>query len=281
MDAKGVGTQNARNDSGLTTALRRAVRGVGGRALAAVLLVAILTAVVVALLTTRLVATRYQASARVELYSIVGSHATYDVSSIAADFTAAYMDVGKKAGIDANPYEPAPTLGAQHPSDSSVVNITYAATDRQSSRSGLLAAARAAAMAVAKQESERTGVALTAASTALDDIVTGVSGVIADRPSGARYAELARTNVIQQVSQQYAAALVADATAKAATQSVGTLIDSMRVTTDKLSNTSAQIRVIGVAAVSAFAMACIVLLVLHRRHSRAEAEGDDDALSDS
>lgn len=259
------------------TSVRGAINAIGGRALVTVLLAPLLTVVIVMALMPHLVATSYQASAHVELYSISGTHATYEVSSIAADFTTAYADVGERAGVAVNTGEPAPTLTARHPSDSSVVDITYAASSEQSARRGLRAAAAAAATDVAQQEAARTGIAVKAARSALEDAVamaptTGTktpTSVKSAPPEIARYVRGARSSLVEEVAQQYANALLADATAKAAAQSVATLVRSTPVTVTELSSTSAQIRVVGIASVSALVVACLVLLVLRRRSPRA------------
>lgn len=256
----------------MSTTARRLITEVGWRALVGVLLAPVLVAVVVALLTPRIVATQYQASARIELYPIVGDHATYNVTSVAADFIAAYTDVGEKAGIAATTGEPTPTLTAEHPSDSSVVFATYAATSPGSARRGLRIAVVAATAAVAQQEETRTGIMVTAARSSLSDVIATSPGIGSGASTAAsKTANRARENVIQQTSQAYADALVADGAAHAVVKSVANRVASTPVTVEKLSNTSAEIRVVAVAGFSAFVVACIVIFVLRRRLPRGRA----------
>jgi hypothetical protein len=219
----------------------------------AVVVAPIAAAALTAGLSPRLVAADYEASARIELYPITGLHATYEAASVTADFAAAYADLGKRAGVQADPSEPTPTLGSSTPSDSSVVIVTYTASSEDAAERGLHIAATAAALSVAAQEEARASASLTAAQEALDQ---------ARKLAGA-----GQGSVLQAASQNYADALLKNAVAEVSRRSVSDTVQATPVTVTQLSTLTGQLRAVAVAVVSAFVAGTLVLFALMRSHT--------------
>lgn len=223
------------------------------RVFLAVVVAPIAAAALTAGLSPRLVAADYEASARIELYPITGLHATYEAASVTADFAAAYADLGKRAGVQADPSEPTPTLGSSTPSDSSVVIVTYTASSEDAAERGLHIAATAAALSVAAQEEARASASLTAAQEALDQ---------ARKLAGA-----GQGSVLQAASQNYADALLKNAVAEVSRRSVSDTVQATPVTVTQLSTLTGQLRAVAVAVVSAFVAGTLVLFALMRSHT--------------
>lgn len=248
----------------------RAYLGAWGIAL--VILAPLLAGAATAAATPLFTKSNVQATARVQLYPAIGTHAAYDVSSYVADFVSACT--GSTAQEKAAQASGAPDSGglltAIREGDNAGALVTYTAPTAEGAEAGLRAAAQEALREVVQNDLDRQKLVVGVATESMASTLADFDALAKD-PTVAHLSATdvaaARAAAVAQAGQRMQQARSDQITTEAALRGVPRLVDGTAVTTSTLSSTANQLRVIAAAAASAFVVALLIVLAVRRRRT--------------
>lgn len=237
----------------------------GARGLVIVLLAPVIAAAITAALTPTLITSNTQASATVQIYPAIGTHAAYEVSSYVADFTTAYTGAAAQAKGAEAAGTAAGLATALREGDNAGAAVSFTAPTAEAATKGLRATAAEALRQVVQADLDRASLAVEAAKQSLQGTSSAFDALAAGSGLSTKNVESARATALAQGAQRIQSAIAEQATTRAALHSIPDLVAGTTVSTSVLSTTTNQIRVIATAAVSAFVIALLVVLLVRRR----------------
>ena len=146
---------------------RRMLNALGIRNALVLAAIPLITAIVGLVVAPQLVMHNQRASASIPMTTVTGTHASYEVSTFAADFGLAFTgDAAVSAAAQAvnlDRQEVKPMLTAVHPGESTHVLVTFTASSESAAKAGLVAASKSALRSLAEDRLQRAEIELQAA----------------------------------------------------------------------------------------------------------------------
>lgn len=245
------------------------------RVIALVFLLSLVAGVAQGAFAERFLSPRAQATADVQIYPVIGTHASFDVASYVSDFVVAYSSpqAAERAALVSGDtsVEAASSLVAILTGPNSSVLVSFTTRDPEGAEVGLRAAAQEAFRQVAKSDLMRAQIEYVASREALvhvSDEFTLDATDLSSAPPGDVVA--ARKAALSQAADRMELSSAAVATAQKSLTHADRFLEPLDVTGQTMSMTGDRIRIAAVATLANFLLLTgLVLLPKPRRLSRA------------